>query len=256
MFRKAARVLIILAGAACIGAGAYLLKERADYKKWTVQEQTKVRTALAAEIPGYKSGTESEAAGGSSEAGNRDASETNGEEGGRHENGQSAAAQGENASDQASSALSDADVSSSVAGISSADDLPVLSVDGIDCIGIVDVPSLQMSVAACAHQDRVSYMAYSASGIDTEGIVCLIGADLKGVFGGLNGVSEGADVVFTDVEGNVHRYQVSSVLTTKDDLPSFAAGEREKSAGKDTGILNLCSPSSGGKWFIAECAEQ
>jgi hypothetical protein len=234
--RNLFRFLLILTGVAMIAGGAYLLHARKQYNRRIAEKQQEVCAALEEIIPGYTAaeddGTEpsDEAAAGTTSG---SAAGTGLESGTGNTAGTTAGTGGETATGDSGQ--------SSASGFRFA----AVSVGGVDCTGILEIPAMQLKVAVASADTAPVYMAYIAKADEKTGSFSIAGGSRDSLLGRLPEVNEGAKVVFTDVYGNRKTYSVNAVYTS-DLLPE----------GEDHGqMLYLCCPQGSG-WFIAECTER
>lgn len=257
------RFLLILAGAGMIAGGAYLLHERTEYDRKIARQQAEVLAALEKVIPGY-----AEAGNGAEQAAKEDADAASG------------------SAEQARTIIGTGEAGSA-AGLG-ARPLSVVPIDGIDCVGILEIPSVNMVVAVASSKEAPEYMAYIAKVDARSGDVSIAGENRDSLLGRLPEVSEGDQVLFTDIYGDTKTYLVNAVYTSKylpeDTAPGGSAQQRAESADAAPGgkvpqdaseepgtaqsadnavqtasapaspLLNLCCPQ-GKNWFIAECTQ-
>ncbi|MDD6674486.1 MAG: sortase [Lactimicrobium massiliense] len=90
--------------------------------------------------------------------------------------------------------------------------LKTTNVDGIDYIGVLDIPSLNLSLPVASSFSysklRVSPCLYAGSCYSNDMVIA--GHDYASHFGSLKWAEEGADVYFTTVDGKVFHYTVDS----------------------------------------------
>ena len=272
------RFLLILAGAGMIAGGAYLLHERTEYDREIARQQAEVLAALEKVIPGY-----AEAGNGAEQAAKEDADAASG-----------SAEQA--AKEDAEAALGSAEQARTIIGTGEAGSadghgarlLSVVSIDGIDCVGILEIPSVKMVVAVASTKEAPEYMAYIAKVDARNGNVSIAGENRDSLLGRLPEVSEGDQVLFTDIYGDTKTYLVNAVYTSEhlpeDTAPGGSAQQGVESADASPGgkvpqdaseepgtaqsaenavqtdsapsspLLNLCCPQ-GKNWFIAECTQ-
>lgn len=93
--------------------------------------------------------------------------------------------------------------------------MPTFSIDGADYIGIVQIPSLGLQLPVAADwsypQLRTSPCRYSGSAYLDDLVIC--GHNYSSHFGNLKYLDAGAEVIFTDADGNVFTYEVAMVET-------------------------------------------
>ncbi len=98
----------------------------------------------------------------------------------------------------------------------SEDGLPVVWIDGYDYIGYLEIPSIDRTLPVMAEWDyqrlRLSPCRQFGS-VETNDLV-IAAHNYDSHFGRLKELAEGAEVVFTDMEGTITRYAVtqSSIL--------------------------------------------
>lgn len=93
-------------------------------------------------------------------------------------------------------------------------DMPVLDIDGSDCIGVVEIPSLSLKLSVI---DKWSYPKLKLSPCRFSGSAYLdnmivIAHNYPKHFGNLKRLNKGDKVIFTDAEGNVFRYEVTELM--------------------------------------------
>lgn len=274
------RLLLILAGAGMIAGGAYLLRERTEYDRKIARQQTEVLAALEKVIPGY-----AEAGNGAEQAAKDDAgaASVSAEQAAKEDAG---AASG--SAEQARTIIGTGEAGSASAAGLGARPLSVVSIDGIDCVGILEIPSVKMLVAVASSKEAPEYMAYIAKVDARNGNVSIAGENRDSLLGRLPEVSEGDQVLFTDIYGDTKTYLVNAVYTSEhlpeDTAPGGSAQQGVESADASPGgkvpqdaseepgtaqsaenavqtdsapsspLLNLCCPQ-GKNWFIAECTQ-
>ena len=274
------RFLLILAGAGMIAGGAYLLRERTEYDRKIARQQTAVLAALEKVIPGY-----AEAGNGAEQAAKDDAgaASVSAEQAAKEDAG---AASG--SAEQARTIIGTGEAGSASAAGLGARPLSVVSIDGIDCVGILEIPSVKMLVAVASSKEAPEYMAYIAKVDARNGNVSIAGENRDSLLGRLPEVNEGDQVLFTDIYGDTRTYLVNAVYTSEhlpeDTTPGGSAQKRVESADAAPGgkvpqdaseepgtaqstdsavqttsapsspLLNLCCPQ-GKNWFIAECTQ-
>lgn len=274
------RFLLILAGAGMIAGGAYLLRERTEYDRKIARQQTEVLAALEKVIPGY-----AEAGNGAEQAAKDDAgaASVSAEQAAKEDAG---AASG--SAEQARTIIGTGEAGSASAAGLGARPLSVVSIDGIDCVGILEIPSVKMLVAVASSKEAPEYMAYIAKVDARNGSVSIAGENRDSLLGRLPEVSEGDQVLFTDIYGDTKTYLVNAVYTSEhlpeDTAPGGSAQQGVESADASPGgkvpqdaseepgtaqsaenavqtdsapsspLLNLCCPQ-GKNWFIAECTQ-
>ena len=276
-----------------IAGGAYLLRERTEYDRKIARQQAEVLAALEKVIPGY-----AEAGDGSEQAAKDDADAASGSaEQAAKEDADAASGSPEQAvKDSAGTASGSAEQARTTVGTVEAGSaaglgarlLSVVSIDGIDCVGILEIPSVKMVVAVASSKEAPEYMAYIAKTDTRNGNVSIAGENRDSLLGRLPEVSEGDQVLLTDIYGDTKTYLVNAVYTAEhlpeDTTPGGSAQKRVESADAAPGgkvpqdaseepgtaqsaenavqtdsapsspLLNLCCPQ-GKNWFIAECTQ-
>ena len=263
-----------------IAGGAYLLHERTEYDRKIARQQAEVLAALEKVIPGY-----AEAGNGAEQAAKDDAGAASGsaEQAAKEDAG---AASG--SAEQARTIIRTGEAGSASAAGLGARPLSVVSIDGIDCVGILEIPSVKMVVAVASSKEAPEYMAYIAKTDTRNGNVSIAGENRDSLLGRLPEVSEGDQVLLTDIYGDTKTYLVNAVYTAEhlpeDTTPGGSAQQRAESADAVPGgkvsqdaseepgtaqsaenavqtdsapsspLLNLCCPQ-GKNWFIAECTQ-
>lgn len=263
-----------------IAGGAYLLRERTEYDRKIARQQTEVLAALEKVIPGY-----AEAGNGAEQAAKDDAgaASVSAEQAAKEDAG---AASG--SAEQARTIIGTGEAGSASAAGLGARPLSVVSIDGIDCVGILEIPSVKMLVAVASSKEAPEYMAYIAKVDARNGNVSIAGENRDSLLGRLPEVSEGDQVLFTDIYGDTKTYLVNAVYTSEhlpeDTAPGGSAQQGVESADASPGgkvpqdaseepgtaqsaenavqtdsapsspLLNLCCPQ-GKNWFIAECTQ-
>lgn len=93
--------------------------------------------------------------------------------------------------------------------------MPTFSIDGADYIGIVQIPSLGLQLPVASDwsypQLRTSPCRYSGSAYLDDLVIC--GHNYSSHFGSIKYLDAGAEVIFTDADGNVFIYEVCLVET-------------------------------------------
>lgn len=105
--------------------------------------------------------------------------------------------------------------------------MPVVSVDGRDYVGVLEIPDLGLSLpvqdAWSDDAGRVSPCRYR--GTAYAGDLVVAGHNYRSHFGRLSELAPGARVRFTDVAGNVFDYEVSTLETIDGhDVDAMLAG--------------------------------
>lgn len=106
-------------------------------------------------------------------------------------------------------------------------DMPEVDVDGLSCIGILEVPSLDLRLPILSGwSDELLKKApcrYSGSAYTNNMVIA--GHNSRAQFNKLNKLKEGDLIVFTDVVGNVFEYYVSAIeVLDGDDVDGMLNG--------------------------------
>lgn len=106
-------------------------------------------------------------------------------------------------------------------------DMPEVDVDGLSCIGILEVPSLDLRLPILGDwSDELLKKApcrYSGSAYTNNMVIA--GHNSRVQFNKLNKLKEGDLIVFTDVVGNVFEYYVSAIeVLDGDDVEGMLNG--------------------------------
>lgn len=94
-------------------------------------------------------------------------------------------------------------------------EMPVKTVDGVDYIGVIAVPSLslELPVASEWSYERLKTSPCRYSGSVYSGDMVLCAHNYSSHFGQIKTLKPGDAVVFTDVDGNVYNYEVAELET-------------------------------------------
>lgn len=91
--------------------------------------------------------------------------------------------------------------------------MPVMEVDGIGCVGIISFPALELELPVAAVWDyptlRKVPCLYRGSAYTDDMVICAHNYTVH--FGRIGSLSQGDEVIFTDMDGNEFRYEVASV---------------------------------------------
>lgn len=95
--------------------------------------------------------------------------------------------------------------------------MPTLQLEGVDVIGIVEVPQLSAKLPVCASWDKMeaNLIPSRLSGSVYDSSLVIGGADSKGQLDFFEEICVGDTVFFTDVTGDRFEYIVSSIDVTK-----------------------------------------
>lgn len=111
--------------------------------------------------------------------------------------------------------LSDFSTREEVAG----ENLPILELDGDNYIGLLQVPSLDLTLPVMNDwdYDRLKTAPCRYDGSLTEGNLVIAGHNYARHFSGLKWLPTGSKINFIDLDGNVYHYEVSYIETLKPD---------------------------------------
>ena len=94
-------------------------------------------------------------------------------------------------------------------------EMPSVVIDDTDYIGVISIPSLKIVLPVAAEYSnaalRSSPCLYEGSVYTDDAVICA--HNYKKHFGPMRRIKPGAEVVFTDMAGNVFRYQVTEIET-------------------------------------------
>ena len=94
-------------------------------------------------------------------------------------------------------------------------EMPVLTIDGVDYIGILTVPSLGLELPVAGNWSypnlRRSPCRYKGSAYSNDMIIA--GHNYSRHFGGLKNLAIGEEISFRDVDGHIFQYQVDYIET-------------------------------------------
>lgn len=94
-------------------------------------------------------------------------------------------------------------------------EMPVLTIDGVDYIGILTVPSLGLELPVAGNWSypnlRRSPCRYKGSAYSNDMIIA--GHNYSRHFGGLKNLAIGEEISFIDVDGHIFQYQVDDIET-------------------------------------------
>lgn len=98
-------------------------------------------------------------------------------------------------------------------------EMPVESIDGVDYIGLLSIPALELELPIISLWDDANGLLapcrYSGTAYGADFVIC--GHNYRSHFGRLKQLSLGDRITFTDVDGGEYRYEVASLETL---LPS------------------------------------
>ena len=226
-----ARVLLVLTGIAFILGGAYFLHARETYDHAAASKQAEVLSKLSQVIPDYQKIVQTE--------------------------------QKEDQDSDQNAGLTEENTTADNQDVLLADEtnFPVISIDGVDCVGILQIPSLDLEVAVAAPYVSLDYMAHIKQADSDNGSFSIVSENRSFLLGRLPDVSEGDEVIFTDARGSRYAFKVDAVYTGKDisksaesegDISESTAqsspeqettAEQQETSGQSyTPVLNLCCP--------------
>ena len=94
-------------------------------------------------------------------------------------------------------------------------EMPVLTIDGVDYIGILTVPSFGLELPVAGNWSypnlRRSPCRYKGSAYSNDMIIA--GHNYSRHFGGLKNLAIGEEISFRDVDGHIFQYQVDDIET-------------------------------------------
>lgn len=97
-------------------------------------------------------------------------------------------------------------------------DMPTVTVDGIEYIGVLTMPTLDRSLPVISEWGnsklKISPCRYSGSAY--LGSLVIAGHNYRSHFGRLGRLSIGDEIIFTDVDGNDFHYQVADMELLED----------------------------------------
>ena len=119
------------------------------------------------------------------------------------------------------------------------DPLAAVSVDGIDIVGVLEIPALSINAPVTSQSDHEEFFASWLSGSPVQGHFQVLGGR-DDLFRRLSKLKPGDRVYFTDVDGVRYRYEV----TTQYHLKKWDEGENE---------LQLCYEADSDTYFVVGC---
>lgn len=93
--------------------------------------------------------------------------------------------------------------------------MSVLSVDGIDFVGIIEMPRYGSELAVCADWGNTARFSRRFFGSIYDGTLQIGATAQKGQYDFYNNISLGDAVLFTDAEGNRYNLQVTGIYSAK-----------------------------------------
>jgi hypothetical protein len=261
-----ARVLLVLTGIAFILGGAYFLHARETYDHAAASKQAEVLSKLSQVIPDYQKivQTEQKEQNDSAQGQDEEPAQDQGERQAKDQG------QGQDQDSDQNAGLTEENTTADNQDVLLADEtnFPVISIDGVDCVGILQIPSLDLEVAVAAPYVSLDYMAHIKQADSDNGSFSIVSENRNFLLGRLPDVSEGDEVIFTDARGSRYAFKVDAVYTGQDISKSAESegnisesteseeniSESTESGQSYTPVLNLCCPQ-GNRWFVAECTE-
>lgn len=93
--------------------------------------------------------------------------------------------------------------------------MSVLSVDGVDFVGIVELPQYGSVLPVCGHWGRTSRYPCRFGGSIYDGSLQIGATTQPGQYSFYREISVGDTVMFTDMEGNCYAFQVAAMRYEK-----------------------------------------
>lgn len=93
--------------------------------------------------------------------------------------------------------------------------MSVLSVDGVDFVGIVEFPQYESVLPVCGHWGRTSRYPCRFGGSIYDGSLQIGATTQPGQYSFYREISVGDTVMFTDMEGNRYAFQVAAMRYEK-----------------------------------------
>lgn len=106
--------------------------------------------------------------------------------------------------------------------------MPVLSVDGLDCIGTITIPSLKLTLPVLNdwNYELLKSAPCRFSGSVQDNDLVIAGHNYRTHFQKIKWMKQGESVVFTDLNGKEYHYEVVSVDEIDgDDVEGMLAGD-------------------------------
>ncbi len=105
-------------------------------------------------------------------------------------------------------------------------EMPVEKVGGYDCVGILEIPDLNLKLPVLSEWDnkklRVAPCRYTGNIYNDNLIICA--HNYSKHFGNIKRLKAGQKLTFTDMYGNIFQFTVSSNETVKPDAENINAG--------------------------------
>ena len=120
------------------------------------------------------------------------------------------------------------------------DPLVAFSIEGIDVVGVLEIPALNIMAPVAAKGYKEEYFASWLDGSPVQGHFMVIG-DKNDLFRKIEKLRPGDRVIFTDIEGVRYSYEV----TTQYHLKKWDVGDND---------MLLCYESDSDTYFVVGCA--
>lgn len=107
-------------------------------------------------------------------------------------------------------------------------EMPVEEVDGLAYVGVLRIPSLDLELPVLSQWSdgalKTAPCRYSGSAYLDNLVICA--HNYKSHFGRLSQIQMGAEIIFTDLDGNLFRYETAALETLSPaDVEEMTAGE-------------------------------
>lgn len=128
-------------------------------------------------------------------------------------------------------------------------EMPVVMIDGYECIGYISVPDLELELPVLAKWDysRLKIAPCRHFGSSRTDDLVIAAHNYKSHFGSLSKLKSGAEVIFTDMDGIVNRY----MLMKDPETLAPDAVDVVQNSGYDL-VLYTCTPG-GATRVVAFC---
>lgn len=133
-------------------------------------------------------------------------------------------------------------VESETSGGLGRDPLAAISIDGLDIVGVIEIPALDIMAPVTGKDISEEYFASWLDGSPVQGNFKVIGGR-DDIFRSIASLKPGDRVTFTDIDGVRYNYNV----TTQYHLKKWDAGEND---------MQLCYESDGDTYFVVGCTRQ
>ena len=120
------------------------------------------------------------------------------------------------------------------------DPLAAISVDGMDIVGVIEIPALDIMAPVTDKGVEEPYFAAWLDGSPVQGNFKIIGGR-DDIFRKIASLKPGDKVVFTDIDGVRYNYNV----TTQYHLKKWDAGDND---------MQLCYETDGDTYFVVGCS--